>query len=248
MKTRFSLIATFIAAMCWSPYAFGQTNGGQSMSAGLVASQATHLPLSSIPIGSVGATGQGEGTTALSSYMTGMAAFTQGLGQAIYNTSLASEHFEGARRLWLDNNLHAEQVYFEKRRLNDEYWLSKHPPMTPEQQAQIDQSRLPRRLTSSELDPTWGMIRWPAVLERPEFDTVRSKLDDIFAHRGDESFGVGTPIYARIQQLSRDMRAQLDEDYPTMSQMEWVQAMRFVQSLAYEARFAPGMVVGMNVR
>lgn len=234
--------------MCWSSYAFGQTSGVQ-MTAGSVASQATGLPLSSIPIGSAGgASGQGEGTTALSSYMTGMAAFTQALGQATYNTALASRHFEEARRQWLDNNLHAEQVYFEKRRLNDEYWLSKHPPMTPEQQAQIDQSRLPRRLTSSELDPTWGMIRWPAVLERPEFDTVRSKLDDIFAHRGDESFGVGTPIYARIQQLTRDMRAQLDEDYPTMSQMEWVQAMRFVESLAYEARFAPGVVVGMNVR
>jgi hypothetical protein len=86
------------------------------------------------------------------------------------------------------------------------------------------------------------------VLERPEFDTVRGQLDDIFAHRSEESFGVGTPIYTRIQQLARDMRAQLDEDYPAMSQMEWIQSMRFIESLAYEARFAPGLVVGMNGR
>ena len=33
-----------------------------------------------------------------------------------------------------------------------------------------------------------------------------------------------------------------------MSQMEWIQAMRFIESLAYEPRFAPGTVVGVNLR
>jgi hypothetical protein len=248
MKTRISMIAAaFTAAMIWSADASGQTSS--SMQGG--SSSSTHgSQLATTAIGSsgVGFYDMGEGGTATGSYLTGMAAFAQGFGQAAYNSSLAARNFEEAHRAAIDNQLHAEQTYFEMRRLNDDYWLSKHPPMTPEQQAQIDQSRLPRRLTSSELDPTWGTIRWPAVLERPEFDAVRTQLNDIFAHRGDESFGIGTPIYSQIQRLARDMRAQLDDDYPAMSQMEWIQAMRFVESLAYEGRFAPAVVVGMNVR
>jgi hypothetical protein len=239
---------TIVALSAYAEFACGQSSGGTT------ASSDTHgmttLPVNRRLIDSFGG-GYYDAVqpgTAASSYLNGMAAFAKGLGAFSYDSALASGYYEDAKRKGVDNQLHAEQTYFEMRRVNDEYWLSKHQPMTPEQQAQIDQSRLPRRLTTSELDPTWGVIRWPAVLERTKFDTVRSQLNDIFAHRGDESFGVGTPIYAQIQQLARDMRSQLDKDYPTMSQVEWIQAMRFIESLAYEARFAPGVVVGMNVR
>jgi hypothetical protein len=44
------------------------------------------------------------------------------------------------------------------------------------------------------------------------------------------------------------MRTALDEQHATMSQMEWIQSMRFIESLAYESRFAPGTVVGMATR
>jgi hypothetical protein len=32
-----------------------------------------------------------------------------------------------------------------------------------------------------------------------------------------------------------------------MSQIEWIQAMRFLESLGFESRFASGVVVGLNV-
>ena len=44
----------------------------------------------------------------------------------------------------------------------------------------------------------------------------------------------------RVKALTADMRAQLDKEYDSMSQMEWIQAMRFLESLGYETRFAPG--------
>jgi GNAT superfamily N-acetyltransferase len=144
--------------------------------------------------------------------------------------------------------VYAEKSYYEMRRINNENWLADHPRSTPEQAAQIDQSRLPRRLTSSELDPTWGQIRWPVVLQRPEFDKYRAELDDIFAHRSEEASGVGSAMYDHVQKFARDMRSALDKEHDTMTQMEWIHSMRFIESLAYEPRFAPGVVIGMNTR
>jgi GNAT superfamily N-acetyltransferase len=189
-----------------------------------------------------------NGGTIAGSYLTGKAAFAQGLGQYNYNTALAIRQLEEADRQAIDNHNYAVKSYYDLRRMNEEYWLSLHPRSTPEQIAQINVARVPRRLTTSELDPTWGQIRWPAVLEHPEFDADRLQLDDVFAHRNEEGSGVGSAVYAKVLRLTRDMRSILDQEYATMSQMEWIYAMRFLESLAYEARFAPGVVVGLNSR
>jgi hypothetical protein len=85
-------------------------------------------------------------------------------------------------------------------------------------------------------------------LQRPEFEKVRASLDDIFAHRSTETFGVGSRTYEEVQRLTREMRTTLDDEHTTTTQMEWIQSMRFIESLAYESRFAPGTVVGMAVR
>jgi hypothetical protein len=189
-----------------------------------------------------------DGGTVTGSYFGGLAAFSQGLGQFNYNTALAVRQLEDAEHQSIDNHNYAAKSYYDLRRMNEEYWLSLHPRSTPEQIAQIQQARLPRRLTASELDPAWGQIRWPAVLERPEFDATRLQLDDIFAHRNEEGFGVGSAVYAKVQRLTRDMRSVLDQEFATMSQMEWIYAMRFLESLAFESRFAPGTVVGLNTK
>src|SRR5260221_13685522 len=246
MKTRWIFSsAIIIAVSAWAGSAFAQKTSTSSASQGMSVSTVSTTPILSTGVSYYD---MGEGGTIAGGYLTGKAAFAQGLGQYNYNTALAIRHLLEANKQAIDNQLYAEKVYFEMRRLNDEYWLSKNPRLTPEQRVLIDQSRLPRRLTSSELDPTWGVIRWPATLERPEFDTIREKLNDVFAHRSEGHSGIGTPEYARVQQFTRDMRALLDQEYASMSQMEWIQAMRFIESLGYESRFAPGAVVGVNVR
>jgi hypothetical protein len=246
MKIRLFLTTVIIMGVtAWAGSAFGQktsmSGGGQGMSV----STTSTSPMISTGIGYYD---MGEGGTIAGGYLTGKAAFAQGLGQYNYNTALAIRELEDANKQAIDNQLYAERTYFEMRRLNDEYWLSKNPRSTPEQKVLIDQSRLPRRLTSNELDPPWGVIRWPAVLERPEFHAIREKLNDVFAHRLEGHFGVGSPEYTNVQQFTRDMRAVLDQEYDSMSQMEWIQAKRFIESLGYESRFAPGTVVGVNVR
>lgn len=189
----------------------------------------------------------GGAATIEGSYLSGAAALAEGLGKYNYDSARAARQLEAARRQASQNRLLEQSSYYELRRLNEANWLAEHPRSTPEQLAQIDRSRLPRRLNPSELDRTWGVIDWPAVLERPKFEKFRDQFNEIFAHRSDERFGVGSAIYSRTQALAHDMRASLDEQRDSMSQMEWIQAMRFIESLAYETRFASDATAGQNM-
>jgi hypothetical protein len=191
-----------------------------------------------------GGGGSGGVATIEGSYLSGAATLAEGLGKYNYDSARAARQIEDATHQAIENRLLAQMSYYESRALNKANWLADHPRSTPEQLAQINQWRLPRRLNSSDLDPTWGVIRWPAVLERPEFEKMREQFDDIFAHRSDERFGVGSAVHSQTQSLAHAMRTSLDEQRASMSQMEWIQAMRFIESLAYETRFAPDIAAG----
>lgn len=249
MKTQMALgalallqLATFgtsaASAQTMSSSGVTSTSTTPAVSTGMVAASSGYGPAVYSP---------GYGTVA-GSYLSGAGALASGLGEYNYNTALAIRQLQDANRQAIDNQVFAQKSQIEMRRLNKVQWLADHPRSTPEQIAKINESRLPRRLSTSELDPTWGQIRWPAVLQRPEFEKVRAGLNDIFAHRSVETFGVGSPAYAEVQRLTHEMRTALDEQHATMSQMEWIQSMRFIESLAYESRFAPGTVVGMATR
>jgi hypothetical protein len=258
MNTRFLLfevLAALVATTCDS--AVAQTMraagmGSMSGTSGMTGSSggiSTGLNLGGLTNGMAGSYGYGSNynygaTTVEGSYLSGAAAFAAGVGQYNLDTSRAAKYFEDADHQAIENHLFAIQTYYEAQRLNKAHWLADHPRPTPEQVAQINQSRLPRRLSTSELDPTWGAIRWPEVLEQPEFETTRRQLDDMFAHRADERPGIGTAFHRKVQALARDMRATLDDERAAMSQMEWIQAMRFIESLAYEARFANESIAG----
>jgi hypothetical protein len=183
-------------------------------------------------------------TTVDGSYLSGEAALATGLGKYNYDSARAAKQLEEARKLAIANQLLAQQAYYQLRAVNQAEWQAEHPRLTPEQRAQINQSRLPRRLSSADLDPAWGVIRWPAVLERPEFEKFREQFNDAFAHRADERYGVDSPFFDRVQKLAHDMRTVLDDHMNSMSQMQWIEAMRFIESLAYETRFPPYTAAG----
>jgi hypothetical protein len=255
MKTQIALGAVALIGVLGTSVASAQSMAGRAMSS----SSGSMTSTSTTPNGSTGTivypiSGYGPGAyspgygTITGSSFAGLGAFASGLGEYNYNTALAIRQLEEANRQSIDNKLYAEKSQIEMRRLNNIQWQADHPRSTPEQVAKINEARLPRRLSTSQLDPTWGTIRWPAVLQRPEFEKVRGSLDEIFAHRSTETFGVGSPAYHEVQRLTREMRTTLDDEHASMTQMEWIQSMRFIESLAYESRFAPGTVVGMATR
>jgi hypothetical protein len=112
------------------------------------------------------------------------------------------------------------------------------PSLTPEQLAEINASRLPRRLTPEQWEPRAGVIRWPAPLGGEEHAVGRARLEQLFAERMPEDSGVGGAAYGEVRQLTRQMRDQLARRAKELSIEEFSVANKFLASLAYEARFA----------
>ncbi len=98
--------------------------------------------------------------------LSGGGAYLSGAGQYNYNTALADRQEAQAASQWIDDHAKAVETYFQLRSLNNLQWLADNPRLTPEQIAKMDRMRLPDRLSISDLDPVWGVIHWPYVLQR----------------------------------------------------------------------------------
>ena len=100
----------------------------------------------------------------------------------------------------------------------------------------------PRRLSASEYDPITGAISWPSLLlEDPRFDDDRGRLDMLFAQRARSSGNLGSGNCREIRKTIERMKGTLiviggegEVDGTTC-----VGAKSFLNSLAYEAQFAP---------
>ncbi|HEV3006067.1 MAG TPA: hypothetical protein VGX78_16480 [Pirellulales bacterium] len=154
-----------------------------------------------------------------------------GFPTPVYNHDRHSRYFDERRK-------RAEQ-YFELRRMNQRYRDERRSPsLTPEQLADINASRLPRRLTAEQWEPTAGVIHWPALLRGDEQAAGRARLEQLFAERTPEDSGVGGAAYGEVRLLTRQMRDQLARRVKELSIEEFSVASKFLASLAYEARFA----------
>jgi hypothetical protein len=140
---------------------------------------------------------------------------------------------------YLENRRRRAEHYFEMRRMNESYRAERRSPsLTPEQLADINESRLPRRLTPEQWQPALGVAVWPAPLRGAEHAANRAQLEILFAERTPEDSGIGSAGYGEVRRLTRRMRQQLAARAKEMSVEEYTVDRKFVDSLAYEARFA----------
>jgi hypothetical protein len=140
---------------------------------------------------------------------------------------------------YLENRRMRAEHYFEMRRMNESYRAERRSPgLTPEELADINESRLPRRLTPEQWQPSRGLIHWPAPLRGDEHAAERARLEELFAERTPEDSGVGGAGYGEARRLARRMRDQLAARAKELSVEEFALARKFIDSLAYEARFA----------
>jgi hypothetical protein len=149
----------------------------------------------------------------------------------------ANDHDRRGRYL-ADRRSRAEQ-YFELRRMNQRYRDERRSPsLTPDQIADLNASRLPRRLTPDQWEPSAGVLLWPAPLRGEEHAPGRARLEQLFAERTPEDSGVGSAAYGEVRRLTWRMRDQLARRAKELSVEEFSVANKFLASLAYEARFA----------
>jgi hypothetical protein len=186
----------------------------------------------------------GAGTTAFGSAMLGTAAATYAAGTYNLNTARAGVSYQQAYRRWIENQKLREQTYFDMRRMNASYRAEQemqHPHATPEAIDDFNHARLPAPLSANQFDPAKGVIEWPGVLNRKEFNDGRARLEGLFtdAAADPRSSGLGTQNYRAIQTTIGEMSDKLHSEIRQFKPDEYLAANRFLKSLAFEAR-TPG--------
>lgn len=168
----------------------------------------------------------------------GQADLIRGIGEYNYNTAAAWLIGEHAYSKQLDNEVQRVHTFFQKRQLHDQYIAESRPQRpSPEQARELAQAGLPDRLDPSQLNQQLGAIYWPALLEQAEFAPYRLQLEALFEARAPGNSGLGSVNYRQIklaaEQMTRVLRSRISKIDPS----EYVQAKKFIASMAYDARF-----------
>ena len=152
------------------------------------------------------------------------------------------ETLQKVRSAALDNNVKVAKTFYDKRTLYDGYQgLNTRKRPTQEDVIRYSSASIPKRPASFELEAVRGRISWPEALMEEEFSDCRVQLDGLFAQRKAAS---GASVLGQVQTVTVQMREQLRSKIRQLSPAGYVVARRFLDSLAYEARF-PARIDGM---
>ncbi|HET6878757.1 MAG TPA: hypothetical protein VFI31_01225 [Pirellulales bacterium] len=195
-----------------------------------------------------GGYGGGAGSTPFGSAMAGMAMFTSAAGQYNLYTSQAAVNYQQAYQHYIQNRKLAVQTYFDLRRMNASYRAEQemlHPHATPDEIAAFNQARLPEPLSGNVFDPGHGVIDWPPILRRSEFDDGRHTVEGLFTEWSSDPHesGLGTENCRNIQHAVADLGDKLHSEIKQFQPDEYIAASKFLRSLAYQARTPSGSTV-----
>jgi hypothetical protein len=181
-------------------------------------------------------------STAMGDLLRGSAAGIRAVGEAVRNGSEANVNNQAALKRAIENDYEATQTYYEKQRLWAEHAAYRRGnPLSQEQLKQLARDGAPSRLSIMQLSPVSGEVNWPAALLRPEFDALRTKVEDVMANRTVTNSGVGSTAEVAVSRLTNRMQDGLKAQIDEMSTNEYISAKNFLRSLAYETRFTPGV-------
>jgi hypothetical protein len=171
-----------------------------------------------------------------------------GMSALITAPAQAAVNYQQAYQLYIQNRRAAVQTYFDLRRMNASYRAEQemlHPHATPEEIASFNQSRMPQPLSGNDFDPGHGVIAWPPLLQRSEFDNYRHQIEGHFSEWATDphAAGLGTQNCRDIQHAVADMSDKLHSEIKQFQPDEYIAASKFLHSLAFEARSTPGNTV-----
>lgn len=191
----------------------------------------------------------GAGSTPAGSFFLGAAAATAAEGEYNLLTSMGAKNYQDAYEHWIDNQKKREETYFEMRRMNASYRAEmRRPAPSMEKLISFSNSRMPARLTAEQWDPVKGEIRWPHILKREEFAAQRGALDSLFVERVKQPYstGLGTENYREVRIITDGMHDLLRSLIGEITPDEFIAGNKFLNSLAYEARFDPDLNIATN--
>ena len=179
-----------------------------------------------------------HGGTVAGSYMSGMADVVRSAGEYNLNTSEAMKNVEDAREAFFENRNRAQQIWFEMRDRNDAYRAERRGPrITSEQVFRLNAQRAPQRLSEGQIDEVSGELSWPGLLREQIYSPYRVVIDEGFAIRTRSGsfpdYETHKKTVQAVDALAELLRSRIREYEP----QPYVEANRFVEALAYDARF-----------
>ncbi|HXT60917.1 MAG TPA: hypothetical protein VN699_19920 [Pirellulales bacterium] len=177
------------------------------------------------------------------SFLAGQGTLAAAPGRSNLDVPQAAGNYKPAYSARLANQRNRTATYFEMRRMNASYRAeTRRPPPTPEELSAFNQQRTPERLEGDQIDAASGKLIWPGILRGDQFAESRAKLERLFADRTIHAYdsGLGTPNYHAIVAAVDEMHAQLKATLFAWKPDEYIAGQKFLKSLAFEARFAPG--------
>lgn len=169
------------------------------------------------------------------SVMRGFADVVRSQGMRNLQDSEAIRNLEEARREYIENRLRATEVYFDRRRINDEFRRSQRgSPLSFEAYVRLARAQAPERLSLSQLDAVTGAIYWPPVLRDKVYDADRQLIERLYRQR---ATGVASNL-GEIQTACDRFLEKLKADIEAHSPNDFIVAQRFINSLKYEAQMA----------
>ncbi len=186
--------------------------------------------------------GKAEIAKSAAAWVTAQAAVIKARAEANATNAQAMETLQKARSLTLDNDLKAAKTFYEKRQLREAYSAMNAPTRaTREDLIRYSKASTPERPTSYQLEPVRGKIYWPTVLQGESFLEERIQLESLFAKRKVIEGGVSSPIFGEVQEVAEEMRTELRSIMREISPVEYLAARKFIEALAFEARFPERM-------
>jgi hypothetical protein len=171
--------------------------------------------------------------------MRGMADVTRSAGAANLMNSQAAGYWQDATRKYIENRDYAAKTYFDMRAQNNAARAAERGPRpTQEDLVRYSQSRMPDRLSPSELDPLTGQIGWPPVLRDDQYKQYRDALETLYDQRSAAGGYLNTSQRAEVKRLTSYMKDDLKQNINAYSSTEYLQAKKFIEGLDYEL-YAP---------
>lgn len=179
-------------------------------------------------------------STAGEGYLRGAAAYTRALGAANLDNSLAAMNYQEAYRRSLENALLYAQTYYAKRDLWFDYReKTRRKPLTPEGYRRLAEAAGAGRLTLDQFDPETGELRWPALLQANVLQPYRDEVNEAMATRSVHDTGMASRTYERVRIATEAMEGILDTHKTSIPSHLYVNAVKFIESVRLESRFAP---------
>jgi len=221
--------ATSVFAQAQAP-----TQGGSNMS--------PYVPPPIPYYGSYGSYGWGSrSSTPVEGFRRGLAEVIRAAGDYNLASSAAAVNLSEARRREIENDQAWTQTYFAMRDVNRE----QREAQLKRQRGNIEdfpryaQAGKPKPLDNRDLDALTGQIRWPVLLTAADFDQQRVVVEKAFAARAYHGAPNAEDFLNAVRTID-EMAAALADRVRAVPGQDYVEAKRFLRSLAYEIRLPIG--------